>query len=384
MSKTRIDSKKARGGKTENARKIRYAVVGLGYIAQAAVLPAFEKAKNSELVALVSDDPIKLRKLGRKYGASLTYSYEEYDDCLRSGEIDAVYIALPNSLHKEYSVKACESGIHVLCEKPLAVTEAECLEMIEAAEKNSVKLMTAYRLHFEEANMKAVEIVESGKLGDVRAFNSVFTMQVKPPDIRLEKELGGGTLFDIGIYCINAARYIFRAEPEEVFAFCANNGEERFKGIDEMTSVAMRFPGERVASFVTSFGAADISSYQVIGTEGDLRVDPAYEFASELKHHLTIKGKAREKTFKKRDQFAPELIHFSDCVLSNKEPEPSGEEGLADVRVIQALYRSAEVGTPIRLGTFERDQRPSMEQEMEKPPVKEPELVKAASPSKEK
>jgi glucose-fructose oxidoreductase len=128
-------------------------VVGLGYIAQVAVLPAFANAKNSELVALVSDDPVKLKKLGRKYGVSLQYSYDRYDECLSSGEIDAVYIALPNSLHREYTMRACERGIHVLCEKPLAVTAVDCEEMIRAAERNSVKLMTSYRLHFEEATL---------------------------------------------------------------------------------------------------------------------------------------------------------------------------------------------------------------------------------------
>ncbi|PYT10280.1 MAG: gfo/Idh/MocA family oxidoreductase [Acidobacteria bacterium] len=363
--------------------KIRYAVVGLGYIAQAAVLPAFATAKNSELVALVSDDPKKLKKLSKKYEVPLTYSYDEYDECLKGGEVDAVYIALPNSMHRDYTVAACRAGINVLCEKPMAVTESECEDMISTASENNVKLMIAYRLHFEEANLKAVELAQSGKLGDLRAFNSVFTMQVKEGDIRLKKDLGGGTLYDIGIYCINAARYIFQAEPVEVTAFSANNGEPRFEEVDEMTSAIMRFPDERFASFTSSFGASDISAYQVVGTEGNLRVDPAYEFADDLKHHLTIKGKTRERTFSKRDQFAPELLYFSDCIINGKNPEPSGKEGLADVRIIRALYRSAATGEPVKLDDFERNTRPTLEQEIHEPPVKKPELVRAASPNKE-
>jgi predicted dehydrogenase len=142
--------------------KVRYAVVGLGHIAQIAVLPAFAKAKNSELVALVSDDPKKLAKLGKKYNVPLRYSYDEYDACLCSGEVDAVYIALPNSLHREYTVRACRARVHVLCEKPMAVTESDCEAMIAAAKENRTRLMIAYRLHFEEANMKAVEIARSG------------------------------------------------------------------------------------------------------------------------------------------------------------------------------------------------------------------------------
>jgi glucose-fructose oxidoreductase len=362
-------------------RKIRYAVVGLGYIAQIAVLPAFAKATNSELVALVSDDEIKLKKLSKKYKVPLTYSYLDYDSCLASGEVDAVYIALPNSMHHDYAVRACRAGVHVLCEKPLAVTESDCQEMINIADENDVKLMVAYRLHFEEANLKAIELAQSGKLGEIRAFNSVFTMQVKERDIRLQKELGGGTLYDIGIYCINAARNIFRAEPVEVFAFSANNREKRFEEVDEMTSAILRFPEERLASFTASFGAADISAYQIVGTKGNLRVDPAYEHGDDLKHQLTITSKTRERTFSKRDQFAPELLYFSDCVRNGQSPEPSGWEGLADVRIIRALYRSAASGEPIQLGSFERERRPTIAQEIHKPPARKPELVRAATPS---
>jgi glucose-fructose oxidoreductase len=364
-------------------RKVRYAVLGLGYIAQVAVLPAFAKARNSELAALISDDPVKLRKLSRKYKVPYTASYDEYEACLRSGQIDAVYIALPNSMHREYSVRASALGVHVLCEKPLAVTENDCLAMIDAAQQSGAKLMVGYRLHFEEANLRAVELASSGKLGDVRAFNSVFTMQVKDGDIRLQRDLGGGPLYDIGIYCINAARYIFQDEPIEVFAFSANNGEARFREVDEMTSAVMRFPGERLAAFTCSFGVSDISAYQVIGTDGQLRVDPAYEFAQALKHHLNLRGKQKTKTFSKRDQFAPELIYFSDCILKDKTPEPSGEEGLADVRIIEALHRSASVGGPVEVTPIERHARPTIEQEIEEPPVKKPELVHAAAPSRD-
>ncbi len=377
-------TKKRSSSKSPAKRKIRYAVVGLGYIAQIAVLPAFASAKNSELAALVSDDRIKLEKLSKTYEVPRGYSYEDYDECLSSGEIDAVYIALPNNMHHEYTVRACRAGLNVLCEKPMAVTEADCEEMITAAADNAVKLMIGYRLHFERANMEAVELSQSGKLGELRAFNSVFTMQVKEGDIRLQKDLGGGTLYDIGIYCINAARYIFRDEPIEVFGFSANNEEKRFKEVDEMFSAVLRFPEERLASFTTSFGASDISAYQIVGTEGDLRVDPGYEFAADLKHHFTIKGKTRERTFPKRDQFAPELIYFSDCIINDENPEPSGKEGLADVRIIRALYRSAATGQPVRLGDYEKEERPSIEQEIDEPPVKKPELVRAAAPSRQK
>lgn len=363
-------------------QKIRYAVVGLGHIAQVAVLPAFAHADvNSELTALVSDDPAKHEKLRQKYHVKHTYSYDQYEECLRSGIIDAVYIALPNNMHCEFTVAAAQAGIHVLCEKPMAVTEEQCQEMIAAAGSARVQLMIAYRLHFEKANLEAVEIVKSGRLGQPRFFSSVFGMQVKGDNIRLKRDLGGGTLYDIGIYCINAARYLFRAEPSEVYAFSLSGKDGRFREVDEMTGALMQFPSERLASFTCSFGSADISAYQVVGTEGELRVEPAYEYIGELRHRLTIGGKTEEKTFPQGDQFAPELIYFSDCIINNIDPEPSGAEGLADVRIIRALYKSAEIGKPVKLDPFMKMRRPGTEQQITRPPVEKPELVNVQSAS---
>ena len=365
------------------AEKVRYAVVGLGHIAQVAVLPAFAHAENSELTALVSDDPEKLEKLGRKYKVAGRYSYEQFEECLGSGTVDAVYIALPNHLHREYTERAARGGAHVLCEKPLAVTEEDCLSMIRVTEEHQVKLMVAYRLHFEEANLKAIDLVQSGKLGDPRLFDSVFTMTVKDGDIRLNpRELGGGTLYDIGVYCINAVRNLFGAEPMEVVAFSANKGDERFLQCEETTSAILRFPGrERLAAFTCSFGAADVSHYRVVGSKGQLVMDPAYEYAGELEQKITVDGRTRSKTFPKRDQFAPELISFSECILNGNSPEPSGWEGLADVRIIRALYRSADTGQPVTLAPFTKEDRPSLDQELRRAPVSKPELVNTEAPS---
>jgi glucose-fructose oxidoreductase len=367
----------------ERPERVRYAVVGLGYIAQVAVLPAFAHAtENSEVTALISDDAEKRLKLGRKYRVQELFDYGEYDDALRSGVFDAVYIALPNHLHREYAERAADAGIHVLCEKPLAVTERDCEAMIHAAERNDVRLMTAYRLHFEEANLRAVEVVQSGRLGEPKLFDSTFTMQVKDGDIRLNPRAeGGGVLYDIGIYCINAARYLFQAEPERVFAMTARNADPRFRAVEESVVATMAFPGDRLATFAASFGAADVSAYRVVGSDGDLVMDPAYEYAGEITQTVTVKGRTREKRFPKRDQFAPELVTFSDCVRSGAEPEASGREGLADVRVIRALYQSAESGRPVDLAPFEKAVRPTVDQAMRKPGVRKPQLVNVESPS---
>jgi predicted dehydrogenase len=368
---------------TNGHRKIRYAVVGLGYFAQAAALPAFAQAENSELVALVSDDPEKLTELSQQYPTvQRTFSYAEYDDCLNSGLIDAVYIALPNHLHCEYTIRAADAKIHVLCEKPMAVTEAECQQMIHTCDRNGVKLMIAYRLHLEAANLEAIEVLKSGEIGEPRLFNSVFTQQVAEDNIRVDREAGGGTLDDIGIYCINAARYLFQEEPIAVFATTASKPESRFQEVAEMTSAILRFPEDKLAVFTLSFGAAKVSSYQVVGTEGDLRVDPAYSEKSEIKHYLTIGGKTRSRSFAQRDQLAAEFVYFSDCLLQNKNPEPSGQEGLIDVRIIQALYESISTGNFIQLPPMKRDHYPDISQSIERPPVEQkPDLVNAATPS---
>lgn len=365
-------------------RKIRYAVVGLGYISQIAVLPAFEHAReNSELTALVSSDAEKLKKLGRKYGIENTYTYEQYGDCLKSGEIDAVYIGLPNNMHRAYTESAAEAGIHVLCEKPMAMDEDECQTMIAAVKDAGVKLMIAYRLHFERGNLSAMEMVKSGKIGQPRIFTSIFSQQVKAGNSRLDREVAGGAIYDMGVYCINAARYLFRAEPEEVFAWNQSARDERFAEVPEMTSAMMKFPGNRIATFTCSFGATDRSEFEIVGTKGSLKMDPGYEMAEDLKLDLTVDGKTKKQVFKKRDQFAPELIYFSDCILSNKQPEPSGEEGLADVRVIQALLQSAETNRPVEIAKTKIERRPQAEQEISKEAVENPpKLVKAAAPGR--
>jgi glucose-fructose oxidoreductase len=364
------------------ALRVRYAVVGLGYISQIAVLPAFAHAtENSELMALVSSDATKLNKLAKKYKVSKTYNYEQYAECLASGEIDAVYIALPNNMHRAYTEGAAEAGIHVLCEKPMAVTEQECEAMIEATSRANVKLMIAYRLHFEKGNLSAVETIHSGKIGEPRIFNSNFCQQVTAGNSRLKAELGGGPLYDIGVYCINAARYLFRSEPQEVLAYSASGSDGRFDEVEEMSAALMRFPDERLATFVCSFGAADRSAYEVIGTKGVLRMDPAYEMVSDLKREIIIDGRVQKAKFPKRDQFGPELVYFSNCILQNREPEPGGREGLADVRIINALLESERSGKTVRIRALHVGERPSEQQEIHKPPIGKPELVKAAAPS---
>lgn len=362
--------------------RIRYAVVGLGHIAQNSILPAFAHARdNSELAALVSDDPVKLRTLSRQYGVENCFRYNDFNLCLRSGEIDAVYIALPNTLHADYCMRAAVAGVHVLCEKPLAVTEKECQDIIKTCAENKVKLMTAYRLHFERGNLEAMEIVRSGEIGEPRIFNSVFTMQVNPGNIRTKGQYAGATLYDIGIYCINAARYMFSDEPIEGFCYSAAGPDPRFRKVEEMTAAIMRFPGERLAGFTASFGAEDTPDFEIVGTKGKLRAIQAYEYSMPVILELTVEGRMSRKCFKLRDQFAPEIIYFSNCILDNLEPEPSGVEGLRDVSIIRSLYESVRTGQPVKFKTIKRRRYPDKRQEIHRPAVRNPRLVRVQEPT---
>lgn len=369
--------------RSSQSSKIRYAVVGLGWIAQEAILPAFKNAAgNSELVALVTDDPEKAAELGKKFSVAKTVSYDGYDELLRSGLIDAVFIALPNNLHADFSIRAAQSGVHVLCEKPMAGSIEECERMTRACEEHRVKLMIAYRLHFEPGNLKAIEIVRSGEIGEPRFFSSVFGQQSPEKNIRLEKSLAGGALMDMGVYCVNAARYLFRDEPVEVVAFAATAKDDpRFRETEEMASAILRFPGDRLASFTASLGSAKVDTYTVVGTKGNLRVTPGYGYHSEREITITAGEKERKETFRKGDQFGAEIVYFSQCILDDTMPEPGGKEGAADIRVIEAISRSLKSGGAARLAPSESVRHPDDSQQIELPPVKPPKIVHAESPS---
>jgi predicted dehydrogenase len=358
-------------------RKVRYAVVGAGNIAQVAVLPAFEHAReSSELVAVVSGDRRKREVLRERYALQHVADYQELEKIVASARVDALYIATPSALHKDVAVWAGRHGVHVLCEKPLASSVRDAEEIALACDQGGAKLMVAYRLHFEEATLKALELVRSGKLGEPRVFESVFSHRVRSDDIRRDAALGGGAALDLGVYCINAARSLFGAEPILVHA------SARFENdVDDTTTAVLHFPGDRVAQFTVSNSCARVSSYRVVGTEGDLRVEPAYDYLDGLTHYLTIGEQSTKRSFSRRDQFAPELIYFSRCILEDRVPEPSAQEAINDLRVVEAILESANTGVSVPLTPRPPLRGPSMAQELEKPPVAQQTPLHAPGPS---
>jgi predicted dehydrogenase len=364
-----------------NGQRVRYAVVGAGWISQEDFMPAVDHTGNSVMTALVTGDQTKAKILLKQYDIPHLYDYDEYEKMLSSGDVDAIYLAVPNPMHRDYAVAALNAGIHVLCEKPMARTEAECREMMAAAERGKATLMIAYRLHFDEATIEAMETVRAGTIGDPRFFSSVFAQQITEGNSRAKARFWANPLPDMGPYPINAARHLFRAEPLEVFAFSARKEERRFDEIDEMFTVSLRFPDERLASFTVSYGANSIDEYRVVGTQGDLEVNPGFGFTEPLRHRLTVGTRVSEKLFPKNDQFGAETKYFSDCILNHRDPEPDGEEGLADVRILLAIEEALETGMPKPIiSRVERKIRPGRDQIIRLPAINRGELVDAAAP----
>ena len=360
--------------------KVRYAVVGLGWIAQAAFLPGVEHTGNSEVVALVSGHEEKLAKVGEMYGIENQYTYEQYEELLVSGEIDAVYIALPNWEHAEFAIKALEAGIDVLLEKPMAISVEECEQIAAAAEKNKAKLMVAYRLHHEPGTLTAIERVRNGEIGTARLFNSTFSQPVAGSNHRALNGFWAGPVPDMGTYPINQVRNIFGAEPIEVFATGVCTDPEKFN-FDDTVAVTLKFEKARVASFILSYDGGDVDDCRVVGAKGDLFSQPAYQVGSAIEHVMTVDKKKTTESFKATDHFGGELKYFSDCILKNRMPEADGEEGLLDVRVIEAIERSLQTGQVQKLESYHRRKRPVGAQVQELSTVREPELVGAKKPS---
>ena len=373
-------AKKVTGG------TVRYAVVGVGWIAQSVFLPGVEHTGNSEIVALVTGHEEKAAKVGEQYGIEKVYTYDELDGLLASGEIDAVYLATPNFDHVEYAVKILEAGIHLLLEKPMATSVAECERIIKAAEHSGATLMVAYRLHFEPGTLKAIETVRSGKLGTLRFFNSSFSQQVSGQNHRAKHGFWAGPVPDMGPYTINQARMLFGAEPIAVTATGVCTDPERFvdvngKPFDDTVAVTLKFPAERVAAFALSYSGGDVDEFRVVGNKGDLFSKPAYQVGMAMKHIVTVEKKESTESFAKTDHFGGELKYFSECVLENRQPEPDGEEGMLDVRVLAAIEEALKTEQTIALEPYERTRRPNPDQVQTLKPVKEAELVGAHKPS---
>lgn len=339
---------------------INYAVVGAGWISQQAFLPGVGQSGNSRVAAIVTGDRAKTGRLAEFHGIDKVVGYEEYDALLTSPGIDAVYIALPNDMHADYAIRAARAGKHILVEKPLAKTEDEALAMIAAARAAKVFLMTAYRLHHEPGTVAVLEHIRANAIGRPLFFQSVFSFQTAAGNHRLKSSAWGGPLQDIGVYCVNAARHIFAEEPIEALATAHRPADDpRFADIDASVAATLRFPSGGLAQFIASFGAAAVDNYRVVGTSGDLELDPGFRFETATRLRLRRDGKIVETEFPQIDHFGAQVAYFSDCIAARTAPEADGEEGLADMRALLAIEKACLTGLPQRISTPPRPRHPT-------------------------
>ncbi len=339
---------------------IKYAVVGAGWISQQAFLPGIGQAANAKVTAIVTGDLGKAKALAEFHGVGQIVGYDAYDALLSGSNVDAVYIALPNHLHANYAIRAARAGKHVLVEKPLATSEQDALAMIAAAREAGVFLMTAYRLHNEPGTVAVLEHIRNGAIGRPLLFQSVFSFQAAQGNHRLKAASWGGPLQDIGIYCVNAARHIFAEEPIEAMAMVHRPDDDpRFREVEASVAASLRFPSGGLAQFVASFGAADVDNYRVVGTAGDLELDPGFRFETATKLRLRRDGEIRETQFPQIDHFGAQVEYFSDCIVAGTPPEADGEEGLADVRALVAIETAALTGQPQAITSRPRARHPT-------------------------
>ena len=339
---------------------IRYAVVGAGWIAQEAFLPAIAQSDSARVTAIVSGNADKARKLAQFYNIEQAVDYDGFDALVQSNLIDAVYISVPNPMHADFAIRAAKAGKHVMVEKPIATTLADAQAMIEAARQARVLLMTSYRLHHEAGTVAALEAIRQGCIGDPRYFSAAFSFQAQPGNHRLSERHWGGPLQDIGIYCINAARHVFAAEPIEAIAMASRPADDpRFEEIDATLAVTLRFPGGRLAQFSCSFGAADLDMYRVVGSDGDLLMEPGFRFETSTRLRLSTREGSDTVTFQHTDHFGGQIAYFSDCILNGTPVEPDGEEGLADLRALLAIEQAVQTRQAQIISSPPRSTHPS-------------------------
>ena len=366
-------------------KKVRYAIVGVGDIAQEDMMPGADHTGNSVMTALVTSDPQKAKELGEKYKIEATFTYEEFPQALASGTFDAIYLATPNWRHAEFIIPALQAGIHVLTEKPMEVTTAKCQEILDVAKSASAKLMVAYRLHFEPGTLSTIDVVRSGEIGEVHTFTSTFAQPVDPANHRARSGDLAGPVLDMGPYPVNAARYIFGDEPTDVVsAVGTRHSETGFdQTFDDTVAVTLRFPNHRLAQFILSYYGGPANSFTAIGPKGSVTLDPCYMFGEPLEQTVTIGQDRNKKSFKNTDHFGGELKYFSDCILKGMDPEPDGEEGFADVRVLEGVLAALKSGGSVQLPPFSRTKRiDTQAQKMELRAVSTPDLVNASNPGK--
>ncbi|MBL6078616.1 Gfo/Idh/MocA family oxidoreductase [Belnapia sp. T18] len=337
--------------------RIGFAVVGLGRISLEEVLPALAECREARPVALVSGSPEKARVVAAQHGIPDTavHGYDEFERLRENPAVQAVYIALPNAMHREFTERAAAIGRHVLCEKPMANSLADCQAMTSACERAGVRLMIAYRSQYQPHHRATIALIRSGELGRLRFIEAANTQANGPgPQWRYNRQMaGGGALPDIGLYCLNAARYLTGEEPVEAFATTYSPaGDARFAEVEESIAFQLRFPSGVIANALSSYGTYENRSLRLHFERGSIEMPHAFAYQGQrlvVQRRVGEVGAEEERIIKPKNQFAQEIDHFAACVRDGRKPHTPGEEGVQDQALMEALYRSAKEGKPMRL-----------------------------------
>ncbi|MGH2376686.1 MAG: Gfo/Idh/MocA family protein [bacterium] len=323
---------------------LRWGVLGVANIAVRAVIPAIQRARRSSLVAIASRDGARTRDAGSRF--DIPHAYGSYETLLADPDVGAVYIPLPNSMHRDWTIRCAEAGKHVLCEKPLALTAGACEEMIAAAQRHRVALMEAFMYRFHPRTERVAQLIAEGAIGEPRLVRASFTFAVRDPkNIRLQADLGGGALYDVGCYGINVSRMIL-GEPREAFA----RGHTGAGGVDEITGAMLRFDGDRLAIIDCALRLARREEYEVVGTEGRLTVPVAFlPGVADAEIHLVRGTEHSTISVPGVDEYQCMVEHFEDIVLSGAPMRLPPSDAVANIRVIEALLTSMRSGHVERL-----------------------------------
>lgn len=334
--------------KRRQEERLGYALVGLGNYATYQLAPALQQTQHCYLAGIVTGTPEKAERWKAQYNIPERniYSYDTFDEIAGNPDIDIVYVVLPNSMHAEYTIRAAQAGKHVLSEKPMAISVAECEAMIAACEAANVHLGVGYRLHFEPHNREVMRIGQEKVFGNIKAVEAGYGFRIgDPAQWRLRKALaGGGALMDVGIYAIQAARYTTGEEPVSLTAQEVKTDPEKFAEVDETLFWQMKFPSGAVSTHTTTY-AAYVERLYAAAERGWVELSPAYSYGG-----LAGRSSQGPLNFPQVYEQALQMDDFAECVATGRKHRASGEMGLQDMKIIEAIYRAVESGGSVEIG----------------------------------
>jgi len=334
----------------EPKRQIGFALCGLGSLSTHQIAPALQQTKYCKLAGIITGTPDKAKRWQAQYNIPdrSVYSYDTMAKLADNPDIDVVYVVTPNGLHARDTIAAAKAGKHVLCEKPMEVSPEKCQQMIDACKAAGKQLAIGYRLHFEPNNLECVRLAREKVFGELRYIEAGFGFAIgDPAQWRLKKELsGGGPMMDVGIYALQAMRYISGEEPVSVSAIANTLDTVKFRDIEESLVWQMNFPSGVLASGNTTYRFNGINRYTANAERGWFGLDSAYGYGGI--HGRRSDGETIQ--LPGMDQFAAEMDDFAQCILENRPTRVPGEEGLRDMKIITAIYESARTGKVVALG----------------------------------